>query len=172
MPVVSPTPEQGGALLVSAANVAGRGAGTLRPVAAGASRRVGAIAGGVAVTAMWAAVHGWYNLRKLRKGKISRKQAVQRTTAESVGLGLATGVGIAVRNVARASALTATWTVLAPFLIGAAVAGGAKVAWERQVAKPLRGHGDDAPAESGATELSESSPEPAGSPDLSADNPS
>ena len=159
-------------MLTSAARAAGRGAGTLGPVVGGASRRVGAVAGGVAVMAMWAAVHGWSNLRKLRKGKISKKQALQRTTAESVGLGLATGVGIAVRNAARASAFTAVSTLLVPFLIGTAVAGGAKAAWERKVAKPVRGQDDGAPAESGANELSESNPEPAGSPDLSTDNPS
>lgn len=166
MPVVSPTPQQGGAALVAAANVAGRGAGTLGPIVGGASRRVGALAGGVAVMAMWAAVFGWSNLRKLKKGKITKKQAVQRTTAEAVGLGLATGVGIAVRNVARASVFSAASTLVLPLLAATAVAGGAKVAWERKVAEPLR-NGDE-----GAPELSESGPGPAGSPGLSADNPS
>jgi hypothetical protein len=93
---------------------------------------------------MWAAVHGWSNLKKLRKGKISKRQAVQRTTAESVGLGLATGMGIAVRNVARTSVFTAATTVLAPFLIGAAVAGGAKAVWERKVTGRLADREADA----------------------------
>jgi len=170
MPIVDTGQE--GALLVSAAHAAGRGAGALSPVVASASRRVGAVAGGVAVMAMWAAVHGWSNLKKLRKGEISGTQAVQRTTAESVGLGLATGVGIAVRNVARTTAFTAASTVLVPFLIGTAVASGAKAVWERKVARPLHGQDAGAPAESGAAQLCESTPEPAGPPDLSADSPS
>ncbi len=125
---------EGRAFLAVVANVAGRGAGKLRSVGGGASG-VGPLAGGAAITALWAAVFGWANLRKCREGEISRKEAAQRTAAESVGIGLATGAGIAAINVARALGVIAAPAVLVSFVVGTAVTGGANALWQCKVSR-------------------------------------
>jgi len=142
MPAASPGAKS--AALASTAYAAGRGAGKLAPVAAGGASRIGVIVGGAAVMAMWATTFGWINLMKYRKGKISKKSAIRRTTAESVGMGLATGVGIAAVNVIRASAFIATSAALAPFLVGTAVTCGAKAVWEHKVTERLADREEDA----------------------------
>ncbi len=124
MLMLSANTNPSGALLGSAAYAVGRGAS-----------RVGPAIGGVAVAVLWAAAHGWANLRKYRKGKISKKEAAHKTAAESIGIGLATAVGLMAVNVVRASAFAATSAALVPFLVGTAVTGAAKAAWERKVAK-------------------------------------
>ena len=105
----------------------------MAPAVAGGAARVGAVVGGAAVTALWATVHGWTNLKKCREGEITKQEAAQRTATESVGMGLAAGAGIAAVNVVRASTLIATSVALVPFLVGVAIAGGARAAWERKV---------------------------------------
>ncbi len=115
---------QAGAFLGWAAYLMGRGAGKLRPAA-----------GGAAIAALWATVYGWANLKKYRRGEISKKEAARKTAAESIGIGLAAGVGIMAVNVVRASTLLASSAALVPFLVGTAVTGGAKAAWDRSAAK-------------------------------------
>ena len=123
-----------GAPLSAVAYVAGRGAGTLRPAAVGATR-VGPVIGGAAVAALWTVAVGWANLRKCTKGKITKKEAARETASKSIGVGLAAGVGIVAVNAVRASALLAGSSALLPFLVGAAVTGGAKAAWDRKIRK-------------------------------------
>lgn len=125
---------EGRAFLAVIAHVAGRGAGKLRLVGGGASG-LGPLAGGTAITALWAAVYGWANLRKCRKGDISRKEAAQRTAAESIGIGLATGAGIAALNVARTLGAIAAPAALVPFVVGTAVTGGANALWQCKVSR-------------------------------------
>jgi len=122
----------------STAYVAGRLAGRVRPAVGGAAR-VGAAAGAVAVTALWAGVYGWVNLIRYRRGQTSRKRAVRDTAAESLGIGLATGAGLAAANAVRFSALLASSTALLPFLVGAIVTGGAKTVWDLKVKNRLSG---------------------------------
>jgi uncharacterized membrane protein len=137
-------------------------------VAAGGASRIGAIVGGAAVAAVWATTFGWVNLMKYRKGRISKKSAIRKTTAESVGMGLATGVGMAAVNVIRASAFMATSAALVPFLVGTAVTVGAKTVWEHKVTKRLADPEEDASAEARGDEPQENdraiAPEAAGSP--------
>lgn len=148
--MVNADTSQAGSLIASAAYAVGRGAGRLRPPAAGRAPRVGAVAGGAVVAALWATVFGWANLKKHRKGGISKKKAAKRIAAESVGIGLATGAGIAAVNAVRAFALTTISPALVPFLVGTAATAGAKATWDRMVAKQSPDPGNAVVAETGA----------------------
>jgi hypothetical protein len=140
---VTPMATTGGAspaavALASTAYTVGRVASRVSPTLGGASR-VGAVAGGAAVTALWAGIFGCVNLKEYKKGKITRKAAVRNTATESVGFGLATTVGIAVANAVRLSAFLASSAFLV-FLIGAAATGGAKVAWDSKMKSATAGN--------------------------------
>ena len=117
--------------LSSTAYAVGRVASRISPALGGASR-VGAVAGGAAVAALWVGIFGCVNLKKYKKGKITRKAAVRNTATESAGIGLATTVGIAAANAVRLSAFLAQSAFLA-FLVGAAATGGAKVVWDSKM---------------------------------------
>jgi len=125
------------------AYVLGRGASTLARGARGARRlpsaagttasRVSPLAGGTAITALGGLFYGWSNARKWKQGKITGEAAVRHTANESVGIGLATGVGLAVANLVAATVWITSAVALAPFLVGAAATTAAKTAWDRAV---------------------------------------
>ncbi len=135
MPSVSPTPA--GAAVASTAFIAGRAVAAARPLAAGGAVRVGVVAGGVAAAALWATAYGCHSIVSYRKGRISKGKAIKTTTAVSIGIGVATSAGILAANAARASALVLTASAIVPFLVGTAVAGSAKAAfeWNRKKSK-------------------------------------
>jgi hypothetical protein len=89
-----------------------------------------------------AALHGYTNLKKFMAGKVTAKAAVRKTARDSIGIGLATGIGIAAANIARASVLVAFSMAVVPFLVGLAATGGAKAAWDRGM-RNKRTHGPD-----------------------------
>ena len=121
-------------LLTSGAYAVGRGVGKTRPAATSASGQVGVLGGAVAVGALWGAVSGWVNLRRCKKGQVSKQKALRDTASEAVGTGVATGLGVAAANVVRASAVAASSVALVPFLVGTAVTGGAKILWDKKLA--------------------------------------
>ncbi|HUT25978.1 MAG TPA: hypothetical protein VM492_16705 [Sumerlaeia bacterium] len=134
-----------GSLLAVAAHALGRGAGKVRLAAGGSPSRVGPLAGAAAVSALWTAAYGWVNVKKWKRGSMTKEEALRETANESVGIGLATGAGIAAANLVRVSSLVASSASLAPFLIAAAVTGGAKALWDRRVkrGRSLGGRGGE-----------------------------
>ena len=117
----------------------------MRPVARGSRSRIGPLAGAAAVGVLWGVACGCVNLRKWKQGRMTKEEALRETANESVGIGLATGAGIAAANLVRVSSLVASSASLAPFLIAAAVTGGAKALWDRRVkrGRSLGGRGGE-----------------------------
>ena len=90
------------------------------------------------VAAAWGAVSGLINIRRYRKGKITKKEAVVDTASESIGLGLSAGLGLFVSNVVRTSLVAASVPPsLLPFIVGVIVTSSAKSFWNSKVRKQI-----------------------------------
>ena len=93
---------------------------------------------GVAVSAVWGGIAAIINAVKYKQGKITGKDAVLDTAGESVGMGLAAGVGLLASNVVRASVLIASSSSLIPFVVGLVVTTGIKIAWDCNINRHLK----------------------------------
>jgi len=93
---------------------------------------------GVAVSAVWGGINAIINTVKYKQGRITGKDAVLDTAGESVGMGLAAGVGLLASNVVRASVLIASSSSLFPFVVGVVVTTGIKVIWDCNVSRHLK----------------------------------
>ncbi len=113
----------------------GRGVGAVRVVTV---ETINPLKAGVAVGVAWGCVAALLNARKYEQGRMTKRDAVLDTGGEAVGLGLASGLGLLVSNVARASALVASTTSLIPFAVGVVVTAGAKVIWDCSTKKHLK----------------------------------
>lgn len=113
----------------------GRGAGAVRVVTIEA---INPLRASVAVGTAWGGVAALVNVRKYKQGRISKRNAVLDTAGESVGMGLAAGLGLLAGNAARASLLIASTSSLIPFTIGVVVTAGAKVMWNCSIRKHLK----------------------------------
>jgi hypothetical protein len=133
-----------------AAYTLGRGMGCVRVGASGGTvalrtaakggARMSAAAGGAVITVLSGVFHGCSNTRKWRQGKRTGKEAIRRTATESVGTGVATGIGLAASNLLAATVWIASATALVPFVAGAAAATAAKTAWDRAIKRePVSG---------------------------------
>jgi hypothetical protein len=91
----------------------------------------------VGVGVVWGGIAGLTSMKRYRDGKISGKDAVLTTVGESVGMGLAAGLGILASNVARASLLMTATTAFAPFVVGVIVTTGAKILWDMSTKKHI-----------------------------------
>lgn len=111
-----------------------RGARAVRALIPEAVNPVGA---GVGVSAIWGGIAGLTSLKRYSEGRISGKDAVLTTAGESVGMGLAAGLGILASNVARASLLLTATSAFAPFVVGVVITTGAKILWDSSVKKHL-----------------------------------
>lgn len=107
-----------------AAYTLGRSAGVARNVT-----RVSSVAGGAAVTALSGLLFGLVNARKWKRGKITGGQAIRHTARESVGMGVATGAGLAAANLVGVVSTVA----MVPFLVGAIAATATQTAWNHTV---------------------------------------
>ena len=90
-----------------------------------------------AVMVVWGVVAGLVNARKYKKGKITKKQAITATASESVGMGVAAGLGLLADGILKASALAATAPTVLPFVVGVAVTAGAKITWDCKTKKNM-----------------------------------
>ena len=115
---------------------AGSGAATLRTAAKGGAR-VSVVAGGALITALSSVFYGYSNARKWKQGKITGKEAIRHTTTDSVGTGVATGIGLAASNLLAATVWIASATALAPFVAGAVAATAAKTAWDHTMKREI-----------------------------------
>jgi len=113
-----------------------RGARAARAVVPEVLSPVGA---GLGVGAVWGGIVGLTSLKRYSDGKISGKDAVLTTAGESVGLGLAAGLGVLAGNVVRASLLVTaiSASALIPFLAGVVITSSAKILWDRSIKKHL-----------------------------------
>lgn len=92
------------------------------------------------VAAAWGAVSGLINIRRCKKGRIAKKEAVLDTASESIGLGLSAGLGLFASNAVRTSLVVASATPsLLPFIVGVIVTSSAKSMWNSKVRKHM-GH--------------------------------
>ena len=83
-----------------------------------------------AVMLVWGGIAGLVNLRKYKKGKITKKQAITVTTSESVGMGLAAGLGLLADGILKTYILATTVPTVFPFVVGVAVTAGTKITWD------------------------------------------
>jgi len=93
---------------------------------------------GVAVSAVWGGINAIINTVKYKQGRITGQDAVLDTAGESVGMGLAAGVGLLASNVVRASVLIASSSSLFPFVVGVVVTTGIKVIWDCNINRHLK----------------------------------
>ena len=124
-----------------AAYAIGRGAGTVGALGSGCSAgaraasngavRVAPLVGGMAIAALSGVYYGLANVAKWRRGEMTGEEAARDTACESIGTGVATGVGLAAANFAAGAALAASTVAVVPFLAGAAATTAAKSAWDR-----------------------------------------
>ena len=93
---------------------------------------------GVAVSAVWGGINAIINTVKYKQGRITGKDAVLDTAGESVGMGLAAGVGLLASNVVGTSVLIASSFSLLPFMAGVVVTTGIKVIWDCNINRHLK----------------------------------
>jgi len=79
------------------------------------------------VMLVWGAITGVINFKRYKNGNITKKQAVTATASESVGMGLAAGLGLLA---VKASILMTAAPVALPFIVGVVVTTGAKITWD------------------------------------------
>ena len=82
----------------------------------------------------WGAITGVINFRRYKSGKITKKQAVTATASESVGMGLAAGLGLLA---VKTSILMTAAPVALPFIVGVVVTTGAKITWDCKTKKNM-----------------------------------
>ena len=82
------------------------------------------------VMLLWGGVTGLVNLRKYKKGKITKKQVIAVTTNETVGMGLAAGLGLLADGILKTYILVTTVPAVLPFVAGVAVTAGTKITWD------------------------------------------
>jgi len=113
----------------------GRGVGAVRLVTI---QPINPLKASAAVGVAWAGIVALVNARKYKKGKIAKRDAILDTAGESVGLGLASGLGLLASNAARASLFVASTSSLIPFTVGVVVTASAKVVWDCGTKRYLR----------------------------------
>lgn len=89
------------------------------------------------VMLLWGAITGIVNFRKYKSGKITKKQAVTATASESVGMGLAAGLGLLADGILKTYILTTAAPVVLPFVVGVAVTTGTKITWDCKTKKNM-----------------------------------
>lgn len=82
-----------------------------------------------AVAAVWGSIAALVNARKYSQGKMTKRDAILDTASESVGMGLASGLGLLASNAARTALVATSGLAVIPFTVGLVVSVGAKVAW-------------------------------------------
>jgi len=105
----------------------GRGARVVQTVA---TEVVNPVKAGAGVGIVWGSLVALRNARKYKQGKMAGRDAVLDTAGESVGLGLAAGIGLVVSNAVRGGLLIASASSLVPFVAGVVVTSGVKVLWD------------------------------------------
>jgi len=75
-------------------------------------------------------ITGFVNFKRYKKGKISKKQAITATTSDTVGMGLAFGLGFLVEEMLAPFILVTAASPLLPFAIGVAVTMATKITWD------------------------------------------
>jgi hypothetical protein len=113
----------------------GRGA---RLVQTTAVQTINPLKAGSAVAVVWGGVVGLINARRYRKGELTKRDAVVDTAGESVGMGLASGLGLVASNAVRTASLAVTASPLVPFVTGVLVTLGAKSVWNCSTHKHLK----------------------------------
>ncbi len=113
----------------------GRSVGAVRAVTVEA---INPLKAGVAVGAVWGSVAALLNLRKYKRGRISKQDAVLDTAGEAAGLGLASGMGLLASNAVRATTLLISTSSIIPFTVGVAVTAGSKAIWDCNVKRHLK----------------------------------
>lgn len=113
----------------------GRGVGAIRVVTV---EVINPLKAGVVVGAVWGSVAALLNLRKYKRGRISKRDAVLDTAGEAAGLGLASGMGLLASNAVRATTLLISTSSIIPFTVGVAVTAGSKAIWDCNVKRHLK----------------------------------
>ncbi|MFC1563104.1 hypothetical protein ACFL4Z_03535 [candidate division KSB1 bacterium] len=93
---------------------------------------------GAAVGVVWGGIVALINARKYKQGSITKRDAVLDTASESVGMGLAAGLGLLASNMVRASVIVASTSSIIPFTLSVVVTTGAKVIWNCNTKRNLK----------------------------------
>jgi len=115
-----------------ASNV-GKGAGHIQTV----TQTINPINATGAVMLLWGGITGLINLRRYKKGIITKKQAITATASESVGMGVAAGLGLLADGIVKTYILATAAPAILPFVIGVAVTTGAKITWDCKTKKNM-----------------------------------
>ena len=123
-------------LPTSAASTAGNGAGhaTARTIA----QTINPFKATGAVMLLWGTAAGFINFRKFRQGKITKNQAIADTAGESVGMGLAAGLGLLADGIVKTYIIAAAAPTVIPFAVGVAVTTSAKITWDCKIKKRMK----------------------------------
>ena len=85
----------------------------------------------------WGAITGVINFRRYKKGTITKKQAITATASESVGMGLAAGLGLLADGIVKTSIIASAFPIALPFVVGVVVTTGAKITWDCKTKKNM-----------------------------------
>ncbi len=112
---------------------AGRGARNIKIV----TQNINPLKATGAVMVLWGTVTGLVNLKRYKKGQITKKQAITATASESVGMGLAAGLGLLADGILKTYIITAASPAVLPFAVGVAVTTGVKITWDCKTKKNM-----------------------------------
>ena len=82
------------------------------------------------VALVWGAVAGVINYRRYKQGYISKKDAIAVTASESVGMGVAAGIGLIADAAIMAVFATTALPAAVPFVVGVTVTTTSKILWD------------------------------------------
>jgi len=102
-----------------------------------AAQRISPLKAAAAVAVAWGAIAGLTNYRRCKKGKLTKKEALAVTANESVGMGLAAGIGLFADALVKTYVFTAASTSVVPFAVAVAVTGTTKITWDCMTGKNM-----------------------------------
>ena len=97
---------------------------------------------GAAIGIISATIVSLVNARKYKRGRMTKREAVLDTAAESAGMGLAAGLGFFASNAVRASVFVTSTSALIPITLGFLVMAGAKVMWDSTIKRHINRQGN------------------------------
>jgi len=111
----------------------GRGARTAQVIA----QQANALKAAAAVGLVWGSVCGFVNLRRYKKGRISKRYAITGTANEAVGGTVCSALGLVASDAARTMLLTSAASSVIPFVVGFTVTAGSKILWDCTMEKSM-----------------------------------
>ncbi|MBF0254031.1 MAG: hypothetical protein HQL11_02755 [Candidatus Omnitrophica bacterium] len=123
----------------------GTGAGAVSGAANGARSfntvtvaTVNPLIASMSVGVVWGGIVSLLNVRRYKKGQITKRDAVLDSAGETVGMSIASGVGLLLSNAVRTSFFALSSTSAVPFTVGVVVTLGVKAMWNCSTKRHLK----------------------------------